>query len=292
MLPDGTIINGLRALRKDNAGYDWKHWFVGSEGTLGIITAAVLQLVPATPFSATVLIGYNTLADAINGLRALRCAVGDSITAFELMERAAIDRAADLLGLERLLPGQPWLALVEGRSALSAIEQALPEACISEMAAGRIVDAVVATSVAQATTLWRVRESITEAEAHAGSSLKHDISVPISALAAFVDVATALLESQWPGVQRNLFGHAGDGNLHFNIIYPPGVDTSGLSEAIHDCAASHGGSISAEHGIGQYRVAELERLRPQAELDMMRRMKKMLDPTGILNPGKVVRNAP
>ena len=292
VLPDGTIINGLRALRKDNAGYDWKHWFVGSEGTLGIITAAVLQLVPATPFSATVLIGYNTLADAINGLRALRCAVGDSITAFELMERAAIDRAADLLGLERLLPGQPWLALVEGRSALSAIEQALPEACISEMAAGRIVDAVVATSVAQATTLWRVRESITEAEAHAGSSLKHDISVPISALAAFVDVATALLESQWPGVQRNLFGHAGDGNLHFNIIYPPGVDTSGLSEAIHDCAASHGGSISAEHGIGQYRVAELERLRPQAELDMMRRMKKMLDPTGILNPGKVVRNAP
>ena len=288
VLADGTILTGLRALRKDNAGYDWKHWFVGSEGTLGIITATVLQLVPATSFSATMLIGYNTLAEAINGLRALRCAVGDSITAFELMEPSAIDRSADLLGVNRLLTKQPWLALVEGRSALSAIEQALPEACIAEMEAGRIADAVLASSVAQATALWRLRESITEAEAHAGPSLKHDISVPISSLTAFVDAATVLLESRWPGVQRNLFGHAGDGNLHFNVICPPGVNTSGLSEAIHDCTVSHGGSISAEHGIGQYRVSELERLRPEAEINIMWRMKKMLDPAGILNPGKVM----
>jgi FAD/FMN-containing dehydrogenase len=290
VLSNGVVVDGLRALQKDNAGFDWKHWFIGSEGTLGVITAAVLQLVPATPFSATVLIGYRTLADAVNGLRALRGAVGDSITAFELMERAAIDRSADYLGVERPLPGQPWLALVEARSSLSAIEQLLPEACISEIEAGRIADAIVATSVAQAIALWRLRENITLAEAQAGLSLKHDISVPISALAAFVEEATALLGSHWPSVQRNLFGHAGDGNLHFNVICPLGANTNGLSEAIHDCTVSHGGSISAEHGIGQYRVDELARLRSDTELNIMRRMKNMLDPAGILNPGKVITN--
>ena len=288
VLSDGTIIEGMRALRKDNAGFDWKHWFVGSEGTLGIVTAAVLQLVPATPFSATALVGYDSLADAITGLRAIRCAIGDSVTAFELMERDAIDRSADLLGVQRPLPGQQWLALVEARSALSAIEHALPEAFAKEIEAGHISDALLAGSVAQAKALWRLRESITEAEAKVGPSLKHDISVPISQLSAFVDAATILLQSRWPSVSRNLFGHAGDGNLHFNIICPPGVQTAGLSEAIHDCAVLHGGSISAEHGVGQYRVAELARLRTEAELDMMRRMKNMLDPIGILNPGKVL----
>ena len=288
VLSDGTIVKGLRALRKDNAGFDWKHWFVGSEGTLGIITAAVLQLVPATPFSATALIGYATLTDALNGLRGLRAAIGDSMTAFELMERAAINRSADLLGVARPLADLPWIALVEARSAIPAIEQALPDACIAEIEAGHIADAIIANSVAQANMLWRLRESLTEAESQAGLSIKHDISVPISALAEFVDTTTSLIQARWPGTERNLFGHAGDGNLHFNILYDPEIDTSGLSEAIHDCAVSLGGSISAEHGIGQYRVKELARLESDAELEMMRRIKKMMDPLGILNPNKVI----
>jgi FAD/FMN-containing dehydrogenase len=288
VLSDGTIIEGMRALRKDNAGFDWKHWFVGSEGTLGIVTAAVLQLAPATPFSATALVGYASLTDAVDGLRTLRASIGDSVTAFELMERAAIDRSADLLGVQRPLPGHPWLVLVEARSALSAIEHALPEAFAKEIDAGHISDALLASSVAQAKALWRLRESITEAEAQFDRSLKHDVSVPISALSAFVDASTSLIQTRWPSVSRNLFGHAGDGNLHFNVICPPGVDVAGLSEAIHDCATLYGGSISAEHGIGQYRIAELARLRPEAELDLMRRMKTMLDPNGLLNPGKVL----
>lgn len=289
VLSDGTLLDGLRALRKDNAGFDWKHWFVGSEGTLGIITAAVLQLVPATPYSATILIGYSSFAKAISGLRALRASIGDSMTAFEVMEQAAIERSAALLGIKSPLPDQPWLALVEARSALPAIEQALPDACIAELESGGIDDAILAESLAQAHSFWRLRESITEAEAKAGRSIKHDISVPISSLATFVETATIEVKRRWPDVERNLFGHAGDGNLHFNFICRTESDTNGLTTFIHDHAISFGGSISAEHGIGQYRVDELERVNSDPELEIMRRMKSMLDPHGILNPTKVIR---
>lgn len=289
VLADGTILNGLRALRKDNAGFDWKHWFVGSEGALGIVTAAVLQLAPATPYSATVLAGYTDLSSAVDSLTRIRAFVGDSLTAFELMERRAINRSADLLKIARPLPEQPWLVLLEARSSLAAIEKVLPEACIFEIENGRIADAILATSEAQRKELWRLRESISQAEALLGRSLKHDISVPVSSIASFVDTVEKLVRTKWPQVCLNLFGHAGDGNLHVNVLFSSESDVVGLSEAIHDCVAKYDGSISAEHGIGQYRVEELYRLRPTIEIEMMKKMKNMLDPNYIMNPGKVLK---
>jgi FAD/FMN-containing dehydrogenase len=288
VLADGTVLNGLRALRKDNAGLDWKHWFVGSEGALGIITAAVLQLVPATPHASTALLGFASCDDALDGLRHLRARLGDSITGFELMARAAVDRAAALLGTASPLPDQPWLVLAEARSALAAIEQEMPDACMALIEREIIADALLASSGAQAQALWRLRESLAEAEAHAGRSLKHDISVPIARLAAFVAEAEAMIGAGWPAVALNIFGHAGDGNLHYNVIYQDDADIIGLSAAVHDLVTGYDGSISAEHGIGQYRVEELSRLTDPAELALMAQIKRLFDPSGILNPGRVI----
>lgn len=287
VLANGVIIDGLRALQKDNAGLDWKHWFVGSEGALGIITAAVLKLAPATPFSKAVLAGYDTLDDAVQSLRSLRTRVGDCLTAFEVMQREAIDRSATHLGVVRPLTNRPWLVLIEASAAFSAIEQILLESCEFEMADGRMKDAIVAESLSQRNEIWRLRESISETERIFGSSIKHDVSIPIAEIPSFIREIYSYSTVKWPEVYWNIFGHLGDGNLHVNAMSAVGEKLMEITPYVHDTVEKYKGSISAEHGIGQYRVNEFRRIRTKNEIDIMVKMKSALDSKGILNPGKV-----
>lgn len=288
VLSNGVIVDGLRALQKDNAGFDWKHWFVGSEGALGVITGAVLQLVPATPFSQTILAGYDTLDDVVTSLHCMRIRVGDCLTAFEVMQRDAIERSAKLLGVASPLPDHPWLVLMEAKATFSGVEQVMMQSCEHEMKSGKIRDAIVAVSENQRSSLWRLRESITEAERRLGHSLKHDVSIAVSTIPSFVAEVLNTASSKWPEVIWNIFGHVGDGNLHVNAISSCMEDFANLSTYVHDTVHKFRGSISAEHGIGQYRLDDFNRLASIAEVGLMKNMKSMLDPKKILNPGKVL----
>jgi FAD/FMN-containing dehydrogenase len=298
VLPDGSVYDGLKSLRKDNTGYDLNSLLVGSEGTLGLITAATVKLWPAQRASATAFVALTGVAATVELLGRLRAAGGETLSSFELIPRIAVELTV------RHIPGvidpldEPydWYALCEmTTSADEPLEQRLQQALESALEAGLVRDAALASSERQRQAFWRLRESIPEAQRLAGPSLKHDISVPVAALPAFVAQASEWVRTQAPEGTLVCYGHAGDGNLHFNINRTDGVRTDAfmaleplLRRAIHDLVSHYGGSISAEHGIGRLKREELQRYASPVSLAAMRAIKRALDPNGIMNPGKLL----
>jgi FAD/FMN-containing dehydrogenase len=301
VLADGRVLPGLTALRKDNTGYDIRGLFLGAEGTLGVITAASLKLFPAIQSTATALAAVADPGAAVTLLARLRAASGDSVSSFELIPRIGIElTAAHIPGVsDPLTAPHPWYALCELASSRlgEPLDALLTEALGAAYEAGLVRDAVVARSGRERAALWKIRESIPEAQRHEGAGLKHDISVPVSALPQFVERGAAWVAAHVPAARLIAYGHVGDGNLHFNL-QGRGADGPALLKraeevrrALHDLAAGLGGSFSAEHGIGRLKVAELERYAPATELALMHAVKRALDPNGIMNPGKVLRRS-
>ena len=299
VLPDGTVFNGLTPLKKDNRGYDLRHLLIGAEGTLGLVTAASLKLVPAIGQRALAWVGVETPAAALDLLRHCEATLGDAVEAFELMPRSALDLVLRHMPGSRppLSDAHPWNVLLETVSAADAPdpEPALVEALRSAFSQRLASDAAIAASEAQAEAFWRLRDGISEAERKDGPAAKHDISVEIAAMPEFMVAASAAVEARFHGTRVNAFGHLGDGNVHFNVRAPEGaaadwVEGEGarVSAFVHDLVTAAGGSISAEHGIGQMKIAELARLADPARLGAMRAIKRALDPHGIMNPGKLV----
>jgi FAD/FMN-containing dehydrogenase len=299
VLADGRIWHGLRALRKDNTGYDMKQLFIGGEGTLGIITAATLRLFPLPKAIETAFLGLTRVEDAMELYSRARKASGDQLTAFELISRFGVDMALKHVnGILDPLPAIfPWYVLLEVSSseAQSALLETLERFLSDTMEAGLIKDGVIAKSGTQARDLWRIREGLVEAQKFEGASVKHDISVPVSKVATFITSAHAAIEAWMPGIRPNAFGHVGDGNIHYNIHQPATADKAAflarqveLNRIVHDIAVGLNGSISAEHGIGRLKVGELAHYKEPLEIEMMRRVKQVLDPDGIMNPGKIL----
>ncbi|WP_425487114.1 FAD-binding oxidoreductase [Microvirga arsenatis] len=288
VLPDGTIANGLRRLRKDNAGYDWKQLFIGSEGTLGIVTAAILRLLPRPKHSVTALLSVVDPAAALRLLELAQDELGDQISAFELISATSMQLVAKHAGLKTPIAEGEWFVLIEAASSLAGLREAA-EAMLG-MAFEREIalDGVIAESGAQAAQLWALREHVTESEAREGKSVKHDVSVPLTEVPRFLHEAGEALAAGAPGTRVNAFGHLGDGNIHYNVLVDHGHDPNVVNRIVHDMVAAFGGSISAEHGIGQYRVGELARYRASTEMELARRLKRALDPESLLNPGKVL----
>lgn len=288
VLADGSVSNGLRHLRKDNAGYDWKQWFIGSEGTLGIVTAAVLRLVSVPRHSVTALLSVSSLEAAISLFGHAQQEIGEALSAFELISANSLDLVSRHAHLKPPITTGDWFILLEGASSLSGLRDAAEGVLAGGFENGWVIDGVVAESEAQARQLWALREHVTEAEARDGPSLKHDISVSLTHLREFLDDAEAALVDAAPGAGLNIFGHLGDGNLHYNVLFRPDHDQKAINRIVHDAVIKHGGSISAEHGLGQYRVDEWLRLAPESDLRLASTLKTALDPSGLLNPGKIL----
>ena len=299
VLPDGSLFNGLSPLKKDNRGYNLTQLLIGAEGTLGIVTAASLKLVPAVGSRVVAWVGLASAADALRLLRHLEAAIGDVVESFELVPQNALDLVlAHVPGTRPpLSEPAPWNVLVEAVSPIAAAspEKPLYGALQSALELGIIRDVAIATSEAQADELWRLRETISEAERQHGPAAKHDISVTVEQMPGFMTAAAAQVEARFPGSEVIAFGHLGDGNVHFNVAAPPGAgpdwpDGEGarVSVMVHDLVTAAGGSISAEHGIGQMKLGELARLADPARIAAMQAIKHALDPHGIMNPGKLV----
>lgn len=299
VLPDGRIWNGLRALHKDNTGYDLKHLFIGAEGTLGIITAAVCKLFPAPKQKATALVALADLDASIQLFRAVRAASGDHVTSFELIPRLGIDFVTAHMPncSDPMRAAWEWYTLVELSSpeANTDLDKRLQSILAAALDDGLIKDAVVASSDAQAAGLWRLREFLSEAQKFEGGSLKHDVSVPVGSTPHFIREATAAVERAVPGVRPVPFGHVGDGNVHFNLSQPIGADREAylarrdeIGVIVNDIVAAYGGSFSAEHGVGQARTDDMRVYKSPIEIDLMRRIKSAIDPNNIMNPGKVI----
>jgi FAD/FMN-containing dehydrogenase len=298
VLANGTVLSMLRTLHKDNSGYDLKQLFIGSEGTLGVITAASLRLFPKPDVSVTAFVAVPSPAAAVELLGAMQGRAGGMLSAFELVPRIALDLViSHIAGTRDPLPNpSPWYILMEatgGRHTdlLGTFEEGLAAAIEDGLAS----DAVVASNTAQAAALWKLRESISEGQKREGSSIKHDISVPVAAIPDFLAKAVSAVQSLVPGARAVSFGHLGDGNIHFNFNSPQaGEDQAFLAQwdevqlRVHDLVKQFGGSISAEHGIGAMKVAALLRYKSHEELDAMRALKAAFDPNNILNPGKTV----
>jgi FAD/FMN-containing dehydrogenase len=299
VLPDGQVLERLRVLRKDNTGYDLRQLFIGAEGTLGFITAASCKLYPAPRATGTAWVAVADPAAAIALLSAARERLGDEVTAFELMSRLAVDLVIrHIPGTRDPLPGAvPWYILLE---LASSREAARPDADLEAflgwaVEAGLAVDAAVAGSGPQHQAFWRVRHAMSEAQKHAGASIKHDLSVPVSRIDTFLAQAGQYVAGRVPGVRVVAFGHVGDGNLHYNLSQPEDMAAEDflalwgeVSAAVHDIAVGLGGSFSAEHGIGSLKVGELRRWRGGTEYGLMQALKTAIDPLGIMNPGKVL----
>jgi len=299
VLADGRIMSGLKSLRKDNTGYDVKSLFIGAEGTLGVITAASLKLFPLPADTATALVGLDSPQQALDLLGLLRTAAGDQVTTFELMPRLAVEltvkHIAGVADPQDL--GTAWYVLIEltspnPRQNLAGL---LADELHQAAAYGVVKDAMIAASIAQSLAMWKLRESVPEAQRHHGASLKHDISVPVSSVPKLIEEGSALVLRLVPEGEVVGYGHLGDGNLHFNVSQRPGTDKTaflqrgaGLEHAVFDLVDSLGGSISAEHGIGRLKAAEFASRADPVELAVMRDLKRALDPKGILNPGKVL----
>jgi FAD/FMN-containing dehydrogenase len=289
VLADGRIADGMRALRKDNAGYDWRQLFIGSEGTLGLITGAVLRLFPQPASSVTALLGVADLPAAIRAFARLQQRAGEALVAAELFgERAVAMRLRHEPQLARPMSEHPWYLLVEAASSLPGLDEGMESALEAVVDAGDAGDVVMASNATQARALWSWRESITENERRAGASAKHDVSVPISAIPAFIDLATVAVETAHPGTHVLAFGHVGDGNIHFNVLLGSSATAVEVNATVHALVRSYRGSITAEHGIGRYRRDELPQHRSAVELEIMRAMKTALDPQGRMNPGAVL----
>jgi len=297
VLPDGRVWDGLRALRKDNTGYDLKHLFIGAEGTLGFISAAVLKLSPLPAHSALAWIALDDAQRGIDLLAHLRTQASDVLNAFELIGREALalvlrhmpDTRDPLSGVA------PWYALVEVSGNQPGLDERLGELLEALMAQGVMRDAVIAQDLAQAAALWALRENISEAQRIEGFSVKHDISVPVSAIPCFIDQAGERIVQALPGVRIVVFGHAGDGNLHYNLSFPQAEDNARLladaataNALVYETVRELAGSVSAEHGIGQLKPQLLAACKSPVELDLMRAVKRALDPQALMNPGKLL----
>ncbi len=291
VLPDGRIWNGLRTLKKDNTGYDLRHLFIGAEGTLGIITAAVLKLSPRPQVVEAAWIGVPSPQAALDLLQMAQKRFGQSVTGFELMPRLLFDFVLRHLPGARdpLTSSHPWYVLMEvsAPGITDCLEAAMEE--------GLLEDAALATTLEQVKGFWRMREGMSEVQKAEGGSIKHDISVPVSSVPAFITEAVAACEALVPGCRVVPFGHLGDGNLHFNISQPLGADKAGflaqwdaMNAVVHGLVQRYGGSVSAEHGIGRLKRHLLPQVKDPVELALMRDIKTLLDPKGIMNPGKVV----
>lgn len=301
VLPDGRVLDALRALRKDNTGYDVKQLFLGAEGTLGIITAAVVKLFPATPERATAWAEVRDVDAACELLGTVRERTGDAVTTFEYLSGDSLALVREACP-ELRVPSPPASAhcvLVEctavGEGGTALLERTLAEG----LEAGAVRDAAVAASEAQRRAFWAVRERIPEAEKRLGGSVKHDVSVALGDVPAFVARAREAIGAGWPDARPSVYGHVGDGNVHFNVLAPPGTDgaafraghADAVSDTLHDLAHAMGGSFSAEHGVGRLKRDLLGRYAGEVELDLMRTLKAALDPQGLMNPGKTVPGA-
>lgn len=300
VLADGRVLETLSTLRKDNTGYDLKSLFLGAEGTLGIITAASLKLLPKIRAHACALIAVADIRAAVALLAEVRAASGDRVSSFELIPRIGvelttrhIEGVSDPLGA-----AHPWYVLCELSSSRAAepLDTVLEEILAAALERGAVLDAVLTRSERERAALWRLRDGIPEAQRREGAGLKHDISLPVASLADFVERAAPWLAAHVPEGQLVAYGHLGDGNLHFNLTQRAGTDRGAflahgeeVQRAVHDLVREFGGSFSAEHGIGRLKVSELERYTSPIELELMRAVKQALDPHGIMNPGKVLR---
>ena len=293
VLPDGSIHDGLSGLKKDNRGYSLDQLLVGSEGTLGIVTAVALRLIPAAAARAVAWAGLDDPERALDLLRFMQSRT-DRIEGFEIVPGDSLDLVLrHIPGTRNPLDGShAWHVLIEATSESSdgdpsPILQSLLEEVLEN---GLIEDATVAANEAQAEAFWRIRDSLSEAERADGPTLAHDISVPVADMPRFMTTTATEVESAFPGTQASAFGHLGDGNVHFHVRGDPVREKSAeITRMVHDLVTLAGGSISAEHGIGQMKLAELERLDPPAKLHAMRAIKQALDPLGFMNPGKLVR---
>jgi FAD/FMN-containing dehydrogenase len=299
VLPDGSVFDSLTPLKKDNRGYDLRQLLIGAEGTLGIVTAANLKLVPAIGSRTVAWIGLGSADAALGLLRALEASLGDAVESFELVPEVALDLVLAHVGGTRppLAGRHRWHVLAEATAPAAAPspEAELGRALAETLQRGLIEDAAIASSETQAEAFWRIRDSISEAERKDGPAAKHDISVDVAAMPRFMTAAAAAVEARFPGTRVIAFGHLGDGNVHFNVRAPEGEGPGWLEDKapavtsfVHDLVTDAGGSISAEHGIGQMRLGELARLGDPARLYAMRVIKRALDPHDIMNPGKLV----
>ncbi|KFI07760.1 FAD-binding oxidoreductase [Massilia sp. BSC265] len=295
----GQVWDGLRGLRKDNTGYALRELFVGAEGTLGVITAAVLKLYPQPKAALTALVALDSPQAALALLSLMQERCGAALTGYELMSDFCLRLVhTHFPELPKPFPGHyPQYALVELSSNESTEHAAgLVESAVgAALEAGIAIDAVLASSVGQSIGLWKLREHISLAQAAAGKNIKHDISLPVSRIPDFIEHTDKALQAAFPGCQVVCFGHLGDGNLHYNIAPPEGIGhdkflahQEAVNRIVHDSVAAHRGSISAEHGIGALKRDELARYKDRVELDMMRAIKAALDPLGIMNPGKIL----
>ena len=298
VLASGEVWNGLKSLRKDNTGYDLKHLFIGCEGTLGIITAASMKLLPAPLDLATIFASVASPREALELLSLVRRMSGTAVVAFEIMPRTGVEMSMKHAGCrDPLETPSDWYVLFElagfdtegnmNSKATSILEVAFEEGLVS--------DATLAASTQAAQDLWRIREAMSEVQRLEGGSIKHDIAVPVSKVPAFLDDAIARVEDMLPGCRPVPFGHLGDGNIHFNISQPVDADKqaflanwAAVNARVHALVRDYGGSISAEHGIGSLKRDELAATKQSVEINMMRGIKQLLDPDGILNPGKVL----
>jgi FAD/FMN-containing dehydrogenase len=298
VLPDGRIWNGLSGLRKDNAGYEMKHLFIGSEGTLGVITAATLKLFPRPRSRVTGFIGLASPEHALKLLARAQGGSGGIVTTFELLPRLGIDMALkNGAGVRDPLAGRhEWYVLLEVSSQdADGLQDKVEMMLAGAFEAKEAEDAVLASSLDQRMNLWKIREDLPFAQATEGASIKHDVSVPIASVPAFMNEALAMLVQKFPGCRPCPFGHLGDGNLHFNVTQPKGVDGQAflalydeMNVAVFDIVARYGGSIAAEHGVGQHKRKLLPRYKDPVALELMRTLKRAIDPKGIMNPGKVL----
>ena len=299
VLADGRVVPGLKALKKDNTGYDLRDLFIGSEGTLGIITAAVLRLFPRPAESATAMVALAEISHALDLFSLAQETAGRSVTAFEFIPRICIEFVLrHIPGTREPFPkAYPWYVLMEISGAKPDGQAARDMEDVLGQAAerGLLLDAVLASSLTQARELWRLRETVSEAQKPEGGNIKHDVSVPIARIAEFIERADRIVESICPGARPLPLGHFGDGNVHYNVAQPIGMEKERflelwdkISSEVHALVVEMGGSISAEHGIGRMKRGDLERYKSPVELDLMRRIKAAFDPNGILNPGKVL----
>lgn len=292
-MADGQLWRGLGSLRKDNSGYDLKQLFIGSEGTLGIITAATLKLYPALAHRTVVMLGLQSAAAAVDALSRFREAYGDVVTGCELMSATAwniaITHGADCV--DPFNSSHHWYLLIE----LSAATKMASQAELNSLVSNHAWDAVIAMSEAEQRALWTIRRSIPKAQGVEGASIKHDISLPISSIPEFTSRAVSAAEKLIPGIRACPFGHLGDGNLHFNFTQPVKQSRQeflsqwgALNRLVHDLVAEYGGSFAAEHGVGQLKTGEMLKYKSQTSLQLMRGLKSTFDPQNILNPGKVL----
>jgi D-lactate dehydrogenase (cytochrome) len=298
VLADGRVLNDLNKLKKDNTGYDLKNLFIGAEGTLGVITAAVLRLVPRPRAIETAFAGVASAEAALALLNIATDRAGSDVTSFEIMTRDGVELVLQHAAgcRDPLAEPHPWYILIELSSQhQDGLRNTLEELLETGMERGLVEDAAVAETLEQAKAFWRIREMFGEVQRHAGGSIKHDVSVPIGAVPAFIAEANAAVKKLIPGARPLPFGHLGDGNIHYNVTQPPGADKAGylkrwdeMNAVVFAVVKKYGGSISAEHGVGVMKRDLLPSVKDPVALDLMRGLKHLLDPKGILNPGKVI----